>query len=165
MQLANNRNVARNMSHRFPHPYREADADTWLALHESGVGPFSLAIEIAGRAVGTVSVRVGDGDFARSGELGYWIGEPYWGNGIVTEAVGSFVPNAMAHLRLIRVFAYSLVGNVGSIRVLEKCGFAREGLTRSSVYKDGKAYDRFLYAKVIEAGGSALQATRLRRAP
>jgi len=149
LSLANNFNIARNLSHLFPHPYGEADAEAWFSMLESQAQTAHLAIEVAGRAAGGIGIRMGEGVFARSAELGYWLGEPYWGRGIMTEAVSAFAPYAMAHFALIRVYAYADVGNSGSMRVLEKAGFLREGITRASAFKYGKAVDRVLYARVV----------------
>jgi RimJ/RimL family protein N-acetyltransferase len=56
--------------------------------------------------------------------VGYWIGQAYWGRGIATAALAEFVRD---HEVARPVFAYVAVGNVGSVRVLEKCGFRRSG--------------------------------------
>ena len=88
-----------------------------------------------------------------SAEIGYWLGEPFWGRGIVSEALVMVTEHAFQRLNLLRLFAFAFTENVGSVRVLEKAGFIREGITRASVFKYGKAFDRVLYATVIGTTG------------
>jgi ribosomal-protein-alanine N-acetyltransferase len=153
VSLANNFNVARNLTHEFPHPYGDAEADSWFSLLESQTELVNLAIEVCGRAVGGIGIRIGQGVFSRSAELGYWLGEPYWGRGVMTEAVCAFAPYVMTHFGLLRLYAYANVDNYGSIRVLDKAGFIREGVARASAFKYGKVVDRVFYAKVVESAG------------
>ena len=86
----------------------------------------------------------------RSAEIGYWLGEPFWGQGIATKAVGALTDYAYAHLDLIRLYATVFEWNPASARVLEKAGYAHEGRLRKSVTKDGKIIDQLLYAIVRE---------------
>lgn len=86
VRAANNRNVWRNMMHMFPHPYTEADADFWFALLQKKNPRTQWAIEVDGEAVGGIGGEVGEGVYAKSARFGYWLGEPYWGRGIMTSA-------------------------------------------------------------------------------
>lgn len=83
-------------------------------------------------------------------EIGYWLGEPYWGRGIVTRAVAAVTEHAFETLQLVRVEAEVFEGNMGSMRVLEKCGYEREARMRKAVVKRGVVMDAFLYARVRE---------------
>jgi RimJ/RimL family protein N-acetyltransferase len=87
---------------------------------------------------------------AGTAEIGYWLGEPFWGRGIATAAVAAFTAHAFADLGLRRVFARVLEWNPASARVLEKCGYALEGRLRRSALKDGKVADELLYARLPE---------------
>jgi RimJ/RimL family protein N-acetyltransferase len=80
--------------------------------------------------------------------MGYWLGEPYWGRGWMTRAVQAASEWALDDYKLIRVFAHVFSHNVGSMRVLEKAGFEREGIMRRSAIKNGVVLDQVLYAKV-----------------
>lgn len=148
---ANNPNVARWLSHEFPHPYGEAEADAWFELLERRDPKRAIvaAIEADGAAVGGIGIKIGEGVFARSGELGYWLGEAYWGRGITSAAVTAFVPTVMARWGLLRVGAWALTDNHASIRVLEKCGFVHEGVQRASVVKDGRVCDRVMFGRLM----------------
>jgi RimJ/RimL family protein N-acetyltransferase len=145
---ANNRNVWRNMHHRFPHPYTQADAMRWFSFLAAMPEPTHWAIEVDGFGVGGVGVDLGDGIFAKSGQFGYWLSEAYWGRGIMTAAVRAASDYALAHFGLVRLEAPVFSWNPASMRVLEKAGFEREGVLRRSVLKDGQLIDQVLYALV-----------------
>ena len=146
LRFANNRNVWRNLTHRFPHPYAEADAERWFSFLESMAEPTAWAIEVDGQAAGGIGVTLGEGTFVKSAEFGYWLGEPYWGRGIMTEAAKRVVPYAMSRFGLVRLESPVFEWNPASMRVLEQCGFVREGVARASGFKDGKIIDRVIYA-------------------
>lgn len=145
---ADNRNVWRNLQHRFPHPYTAADARDWFALLAAMAEPTHWAVEVDGRAVGGVGVDPGEGIFARSGQFGYWLAEPYWGRGIMTAAVRLAAAYALDRFDLVRLEAPVFAWNPASMRVLEKSGFVREGILRRSVLKDGQLIDQVLYARL-----------------
>jgi RimJ/RimL family protein N-acetyltransferase len=145
---ANNRSVWRNLAHRFPHPYTSADADGWFALLARMPRPTHWAIEVDGEAVGGVGIDLGEGIFERSAKFGYWLGEPYWGRGIMTSVVRATAAFALEQFDLVRLESPVFEWNLASMRVLEKCGFQREGVMRKSVFKDGKVIDAVLFARV-----------------
>ena len=143
--LANDRDVWRWVRDRFPHPYTRAHADDFIATAMTRDPPQNLAIEVDGRAVGSISVFL-QGDIERvSGELGYWLGKPYWGRAIMTAAVRGMTRYAIDTFSLTRVFATLAATNVGSMRVLEKAGFVREGFMKQSAIKDGIVQDQYMY--------------------
>jgi len=151
IQHANNRKVWRNLTHRFPHPYTDADAEGWFSLLESMQEPTHWAIEVEGRAVGAIGCILGKGVHAKSAHFGYWLGEAYWGRGIVTAAVQRVAPSVLSRFRLVRLESPVFEWNPASMRVLEKCGFTREGVLRLSIVKDGQIIDQVLYALVDRA--------------
>lgn len=153
LRHADNPRVARFLSSRFPNPYREADADVWFEFLGAQDDPEGWAIEVDGEAVGGTGIRRGDGEFAHSGELGYWLGETYWRRGIVSAAVNVVVPFAMQRWRLSRLTAYAATDNPGSIRVLEKAGFTREGLMHARAIRDGRPQDHIVFGLVIPGAG------------
>jgi len=144
----NNRAIWRNLRDRFPHPYSVDDAVGYIEFILAKNPYHSLAIEVDGQAVGGLSLRVGEDIERLSAEVGYWIGEEYWGRGIMTDAVRLVTDYAFGTLSLERVFAVPFAMNVASCRVLEKVGYEREGLMRRSAIKDGEILDQLLYAKV-----------------
>ncbi len=144
---ANNRHVSRNLKDRFPFPYTPAAADEWIALATGAQGPpRNFAITVDGAAVGGIGLELGADVFRRSAEIGYWLGEPYWGRGIATEALRAVTDYAFATFDLCRLEAGVFEWNAASARVLEKAGYALEGRHRKSVTKDGQTIDRLVYA-------------------
>lgn len=87
---------------------------------------------------------------SQSAHVGYWIGERYGGRGLMTEAVRLLVRFGFDTLRLHRIEAACIPGNVRSIRVLEKAGFQREGLLRSYLRINGFWQDHYLYARLVD---------------
>ena len=85
---------------------------------------------------------------SQSGEVGYWLGEPFWGQGIATAAVRAFVEYVFATFDLVRLDACLYEWNPASARVLEKAGFTFEARLKSAVFKDGQLIDTLLYALV-----------------
>jgi RimJ/RimL family protein N-acetyltransferase len=145
---ADNRAVWRNLRDRFPHPYTGADADYWLTRCATMSPSTHWAIEVEGEAVGSIGFDLGEDVHARSGEFGYWLGERYWGRGIMSTAVAAVVPHVLEQGPISRLHASVFEWNPASMRVLEKCGFEREGVLRKSVFKDGCLIDAVLYARI-----------------
>jgi RimJ/RimL family protein N-acetyltransferase len=145
-QHANNRKVWLNLRDLFPHPYTETHAAGYIAHVLKRAEPLSFAIDVDGAAVGSISLRRGEDIERHSAELGYWLGEDFWGRGITTDAIRSVTMLGFAKHDLIRIFAVPFARNAPSCRVLEKAGYAREGLMRQSAVKDGVVEDQYLYA-------------------
>ena len=151
VEHANNINVAKNLRDRFPHPYTKQNAREFLKYAAARDDQSNLAIEVEREAVGAIGYVPG-GDVERfSAEIGYWLGESFWGRGIVTEALALVTDHAFARLNLLRLFALPFAGNVASARVLEKAGYVLEGRLRASCVKYGVPRDQLLYARVNPA--------------
>lgn len=148
---ANNLNVAMYLRDRFPHPYAIADAKTFLKHAASAEDPSNLAIEVDGQATGGVGFVPGRDIERFSAEIGYWLGEELWGRGIATEAVALVTEYAFRELNYLRLFALPFADNPGSIRVLEKAGYVKEALLRSSSVKYGVVKDQLLFARINPA--------------
>ena len=148
VRQANNRHIWRNLRDIFPHPYTAADARAWLEQVQGA--ELSFAIEVDGQAVGGIGLHRQDDVHRRSAEIGYWLGEAYWGRGIATEAVRAITAYGFEHSDLIRIYALVFAWNAASIRVVEKAGYQFEGRRRKAVVKDGQIIDDLLYAIVRE---------------
>ncbi|MBS7458877.1 GNAT family N-acetyltransferase [Coralloluteibacterium stylophorae] len=148
LRHADNPNVPRFLSTRFPHPYTAADAQAWFDFVAVQAPATNWAIEVDGAAAGGIGLRLGRDEFAHSAELGYWLGEAHWGRGIVSAAVAALLPWAEQSFGLRRVAAYVATGNPASLRVLEKNGFQREGLLRMRAIRDGIAQDHVALARI-----------------
>ena len=88
--------------------------------------------------------------YRRSAEIGYWLGEPFWGRGIATAALRAVTDYAFAQHDLVRLHAAVYEWNPASARVLEKVGYVLEGRLRKSVTRDGQTIDGLLYARIRE---------------
>ncbi len=144
---ADNPRIAANLRDVFPSPYTRADGEAWLAV---AARPSNFAIEVDGAAVGGIGLRLGEDVHRRTAEIGYWLGEAYWGRGIVTEAVGALTRWGVEAFDLVRVDAHVFAPNVASARVLEKNGYVLEGRLRRRVEKRGEILDALVYAYVLE---------------
>lgn len=145
---ANNRNVSRNMRDTFPHPYELSDANEWIELASSQDPETNFAIASRSELVGGIGVTLKSDVNRRSAEIGYWLGELYWGQGIATEALRAMTEWAFAEFDLVRLYGEVFEWNPASGRVLEKAGYEFEGRLRKSIVKDGQVIDALLYARV-----------------
>ncbi|MDZ7266307.1 MAG: GNAT family N-acetyltransferase [candidate division KSB1 bacterium] len=145
---ANNRKIWRNVRDRFPHPYTLADAEAWIAFAGAQDPCINFAIVVAGEAAGGIGFVLKDDVDRRSAEIGYWLGEAFWGRGIATEAVRAMTAYMFEHFDLCRIQAMVFEWNKASMRVLEKAGYVCEARLRGSATKDGQTIDDFIYAFV-----------------
>ena len=100
------------------------------------------ALELDGRVSGGVSLHAaGDGVF----ELGYWLGRDHWLRGIMTCVIARFASEAMRVFRLRRLVAIAYSDNPASMRVLEKAGFKRAGIRKSSILERGEPLELVVY--------------------
>jgi RimJ/RimL family protein N-acetyltransferase len=150
VKYASNRKIWINLRDAFPHPYTMADAEAFL-FRAMQMQPGSyFAIASGSEAIGSIGLMAGSDVHRFTAEIGYWLAEPFWGNGIMTQAVRALSEYAFRELGFHRIFAKPYTANAASARVLEKAGFALEGIMRASVFKDGRILDQYLYAKVDE---------------
>ena len=147
LRHADDAELVRGLSDRFPHPYTRADGEAFLAGEVVDFRDPVFVIDIAGEACGGIGLRPGAGERRIGAELGYWLGRSHWGRGLMTRIVGLFVPFAMDALALRRLQASVLDSNVASARVLQKNGFVEEGTMRRAVLKHGEVHDLRLFAR------------------
>ena len=131
-----------------PHPYEDGMAEAWISTHqprfEAGeLAVFAITLKADSELVGAVGLRV-ERSFDRA-NLGYWIGEPFWGLGYCTEAATSIVEYGFTELKLQKLYAEHLERNPASGRVLQKIGMSKEGTARQHTKKWGKFEDLVLY--------------------
>jgi ribosomal-protein-alanine N-acetyltransferase len=147
---ANNRKIATWLRDRFPYPYTQSDAEAFLAAVAQQGLRTTFAIATEDQAIGGIGLEFGADVHRFTAELGYWLGEPFWGRGIMTDAVRHFTAWAFENFEVHRIFSSVFAGNRPSVRVLEKAGFEREGYLRASVFKNGRIMDQLLYARIKE---------------
>jgi RimJ/RimL family protein N-acetyltransferase len=149
-RYANNRKIWANLRDAFPHPYTLEDAQNFLRRVMSEKPNTAFAIATPSEAIGCIGLQMGRDVHHKTAELGYWLGEPFWSRGIMTEAVAALTPCAFGMFGLQRIYAEPFANNRASARVLEKAGFVCEGRLRGSIFKDNQRLDSLLYARVRE---------------
>lgn len=145
-RYANNRAVWLTLRDRFPHPYTVEDAVAFLGVATTQQPPGDFAIATADEAIGGIGLQRQVDVHRLSAEIGYWLGEPWWGRGIATRAVRAVTEWTFATTALERLFACVFATNPASARVLAKAGYQLEGRLRRAVVKDGRVLDQLLYA-------------------
>jgi len=147
---ANNRRIWLNLRDRFPHPYTSGDGTSFIRRVRASQPQTTFAIELDNEAAGGIGFMLLPDVERVSAEIGYWLGETYWGRGVCTEALRAVTQYAIEQHGLTRVFALPFAHNAASCRVLEKAGFVLEGLLRRSAIKDGRIVDQKLYGFIVE---------------
>ncbi|PZR58545.1 MAG: GNAT family N-acetyltransferase [Candidatus Meridianibacter frigidus] len=146
---ADNPNVARYMTSRFPSPYTVAEGRKWIGhCMDIDLPEENFAIEYKGRYAGGIGFRRLQLDYLYTAEFGYWLGEAVWGKGIATAAIRGFLPWVFENTNLERLQAHVFALNAASRRVLDKAGLTFEGTHRRHIFKDGTFYDGHLLAKL-----------------
>jgi RimJ/RimL family protein N-acetyltransferase len=148
VSLANNIHIWNNLRNYFPHPYTEADGQAWLDKVIGAEPMYNFAIDLNGQAIGGIGI-IGNSDvYALSAELGYWIGEPYWNQGIATEAIRQMTEYVFYYFNIIRIYAEVFENNKASMRALEKNGYYLEGVRRKAVFKNDVLMDDYIWVKL-----------------
>jgi ribosomal-protein-alanine N-acetyltransferase len=144
--IAGSFEVARWMTHLFPHPYTHGDAQAWIAMASQQSPVTGFAIVVDGELAGGIGLQPQSGESGGIAKFGYWLGRAYWGRGLATEAGRLVVDHAFRALGLRRLEARVAAPNGASARVLEKCGFRREGVLREGfVERNGGVHDALLF--------------------
>ena len=148
VKYASNKKIAANLRDGFPYPYTMNDAWAFLQAMISAdeAKSFCRAIDIGGESVGSIGIFFKDNVYRKSAEIGYWLGEPFWGNGITTAAIRLMCGEAFERRDIVRIYAEPYAHNAASRRALTKAGFELEGVLRRSVYKNGSIFDSCIYA-------------------
>lgn len=147
VRYANDATVADNLMDAFPHPYSEDDGRAFLARFMGMDPQLVLAIDVEGNAVGAIGIHPQGDVYRRNAELGYWLGGPFRGKGIMTRAIQQATARAFLILPDIhRIFARPFGSNLASQRVLEKAGFTLEAKLIGTFVKNGVVQDELIYA-------------------
>ncbi|KXK37763.1 MAG: GNAT family N-acetyltransferase [Saprospiraceae bacterium] len=142
---ANNLNVSINLSDRFPHPYKEKDGRAYIKLANADNPVHLFAIVVNGEAVGGIGIYLQSDIFIKNVELGYWLGEDFWGKGIITRAIPQIIDFTFATYDIDRIFARTFGTNIASQKVLQKNGFVQEAWFERILYKNGVYLDEVIY--------------------
>lgn len=147
-KYANNRDVSKNLRDAFPFPYSDTDALQFIMSIISSNPSTIYAIDINGEAIGAAGITLKDDVYKGNGEIGYWIGQEFWGKGISSAVVSDLIKIAFNELGLYRIYAEVFENNIASMRVLEKNGFINEAKLEKAVTKDGVKLDLYIYSKL-----------------
>lgn len=145
IKMANNWNIVKNLSDAFSQPYTEEDADQFIQSSIDVVPTTRFCIEKNGEYVGNIGLHPDSDIYRKNAEIGYFIGEAFWGQGIATQAIKMMVEYGFKELKIHRIQAGVFDYNGASRKVLEKAGFEYEGTAKDGVFKDGKFYDELKF--------------------
>ncbi len=146
--LLNNKNIWDKLRDYIPFPYGCDDGIEFINMVKQESPQQTFGIHYQDQLCGVICVIIQKDVYRKSGELGYWLGEEYWGRGIATRAVSEIVDYGFNTLNLERIFAGVFENNVGSCRVLEKNDFDQEAVFKNAIYKNNSLYHEFRYAKL-----------------
>ena len=148
VENANNLKIARNLTGTFPHPYLIKDAREFVRGSISKkLRSENFAIVVEGKAVGGIGIRKLSDPHKGTFEIGYWLGESYWGRGIVSQAVKIVTAYAFRRYKPVRLQAGVSSWNLASARVLKKAGFKREAVLKRYILTRGKLGDEWIFVK------------------
>lgn len=148
--IANNRQVWDNVRDYFPTPYTVLDAEQWLESIRTIHPVQNFAILYQGRIAGNIGIVPKDDVYRMNVEIGYFVGEEFWGKGIATEATRLLVEYIKQEFNVVRIYAEVFETNKASMRVLQKNGFYLEGIRRKAVIKNGVIMDDYVWVKLIK---------------
>ena len=147
VKYANNYNIAKYLTNQFPYPYTEEDGRKFISSVANSDPANVFAIEINGEAAGAIGIFPQSDIHEKNAEMGYWLAEPFWGNGVIPRAIGRIVVYGFETFDITRIFARPFSTNPASQRVLEKAGFTCEARLKNALYKNGSYMDELIYAK------------------
>jgi len=139
-----NEKISDYMSDGFP-----KNKDQWkkfLTLAISNENILYRAIEIGGEAVGSIGISPNTDIKRKNAELGYWLGEPFWGRGIMSRAIQEITHEAFSVFDITRIFALPFSTNISSHKALSNAGYKLEARLEKTVYKNGEFLDEFIFS-------------------
>ncbi|MBW0176760.1 GNAT family N-acetyltransferase [Sediminibacterium sp.] len=147
--IANNRNIWNNVRDFFPSPYTVVDALQWIAKTATEKPVLNFAIVWQQQLVGGCGCIKKEDLYRKNIEIGYFIGEPYWGKGIATEACRLLCYYISEQMEMVRIEAHTFQNNKASMRVLQKNNFYLEAIKKKSVFKNNELMDEYLWVKML----------------
>lgn len=151
-RLCNNYNIYKNTLY-LPYPYTKEDALSWIENHLDNFNnhrsyEFAITDKMTGKLYGAIALT--NNSTFNHGEIAYWIGEDYWGNGYATEAGKAIIDFAFIEKQFHKVFARHFNSNPASGKVLQKLGMTLEGVLKEHVMKDNK-YEDLVYYGILNS--------------
>jgi RimJ/RimL family protein N-acetyltransferase len=146
MEFGNNPNIAKFMTNSFPSPYTLEKATSFIEFANTDEPIRIFAIDLDGVAIGSIGIHPQHDISQKNAELGYWLGEPFWGRGIMTKAIQLIIPIAFENYPIRRLFARPFGTNIASQKALLKAGFEFETSFEKTFYKDNEFIDELFYS-------------------
>lgn len=151
VQVANNKKIYDNLRDLFPHPYSIEDAKAFIKMtQQANEKAIFLAVEIEGKAIGSVGITFKDDIYRKNAEIGYFIGEDFWGKGYMTEIIKEITKYTFSNFDIIRIYAEPFEDNKASRRALEKAGFKLEAVFKNYVIKNKIIKNSCIYSVLKE---------------
>ncbi len=144
----NNTTIWNNGYDNVPNPFTIKDASEFISLQLEKIPAQRKLIYWNNHFVGEIGIRLNQDVFRLSAEMGYFIGESFWGKGITTKAIQLMTKYAFTTFNIIRIEAGVFDFNKASMRVLEKNGFYLESIKQKAVFKNGKIIDDYIWVKL-----------------
>lgn len=148
VEIANNPAIFQRVRDAFPSPYTHSDAVNWISSAAKIKPPESFAIEYQGQLAGTIGYIPGTDVYVKTCEIGYFIGERFWGKGIATESIRLLTEHIWSLQKYVRIHAFVFSNNPASERVLQKNGFILESTRTKAVYKNHELLDDRVWVKL-----------------
>ncbi len=149
-KLANNKRIWDNLRDYIPFPYSESDAKFFINLTIKEAPQQTFGITYKGKLSGVIGLVLQKDVYQKSAEIGYWVGEPFWGNGIATKAVELMTQYGFDKLHLNRIYTGVFEYNTASMKALEKNGYEKEGIFKNAIFKNGQVCDEHRFYKLKE---------------
>ena len=147
---ANNIKIFNNVLDQFPNPYTLEEAERWIKYSSGITPPEHMAVIVDGKIAGGIGTKRKEDVYRKTMEIGYFLGETYWGKGIMTLAVKQFVDYMFKTFDINRIIAPIFDFNIASQRVVEKVGFRKEAVMVKSVIKNNVFRNEIIYALLRE---------------
>jgi [ribosomal protein S5]-alanine N-acetyltransferase len=151
VKYANNYAIFKNVRDTFPYPYSWHDAEHWIKLCQTETIPTVFAIDLNHEAVGGIGIVLGQDIHRCTAEIGYWLGEPFWGMGIMTQAIEDMSNYAFRTFDIHRLYAAIFEYNQASMSAVKKAGFVFETVLKQCSIKENILWDDHIYVKFKNA--------------
>ena len=146
-QLANNKKIWDNLRDVLPFPYTVQHAIDFIGITKQENPPMTFAIEFEGNFCGVIGLIAQTDIYKKTAEIGYWVGEPFWNKGIASNAVKLITDYGLNQLDFIRIHTGIFEYNIGSMRVLLKNGYEKDGIFKNALFKNGQIWDEHRFSK------------------
>ncbi|MCL2383468.1 MAG: GNAT family N-acetyltransferase [Oscillospiraceae bacterium] len=148
----NNKKILDNLRDGIPYPYTIEHAKEFIMkmLSVKTDSEYSWAIIVDNKVAGNIGAIRKSNIHSHTAEMGYYISEPHWGKGIMTNVVKEVCKYIFENTDIIRIFAEPFADNIASCKVLEKAGFELEGVLRKNAIKNGEILNTKIYSIINE---------------